>query len=128
MGGKITENLGFKSPLRKVNFFCSFCSFFQILHTKLGIFEFTIFWYPVSLIRNEIKHVENLSFDWHVTKRDVLLLATLQYVLMVRLNKVLIVIFFFQWKLNIMRRPSKLWSQEEKKLDIKHKKILVNQT
>ena len=39
MSRKITENLGFKSPLRKVNFFCSFCSFFQILHTKLGIFD-----------------------------------------------------------------------------------------
>ena len=40
MGRKYTENLGFKSPLQKVNFF----SFhFQILHTKDDIFYFNHF-------------------------------------------------------------------------------------
>ena len=44
MGGKITENLGFKSLLRKVKNILSLFSFhFQILHTKLGILILTIF-------------------------------------------------------------------------------------
>ena len=44
MGGKITENLGFKSPLRKVKNFLVFFSFhFQILHTKVDIFYFNHF-------------------------------------------------------------------------------------
>ena len=39
MGRKITENLGFKSPLRKVKkIFCLFSFHFQILHTKVDIF------------------------------------------------------------------------------------------
>ena len=41
MGGKITENMGFKSPLRKVKFFFVLLSFhFQILHKKLHIFVY----------------------------------------------------------------------------------------
>ena len=38
MGGKITENLGFKSPLRKVKKIVLFSFHFQILHTKVDIF------------------------------------------------------------------------------------------
>ena len=34
MGRKITENLGFKSQLRKFKFFCPFSVDFQILHKK----------------------------------------------------------------------------------------------
>ena len=40
-GGKITENLGFKSPLRKVKIFCPFFIHFQILHKNC--ISFTIF-------------------------------------------------------------------------------------
>ena len=40
MDGKITENLGFKCQLWKVKiFFVLFSLHFQILHTKLGIFD-----------------------------------------------------------------------------------------
>ena len=43
-GGKVTENLGFKSPHLKVKKFLSFFSFHsQILHTKLVIFDFNHF-------------------------------------------------------------------------------------
>ena len=43
MGGKITENLGFKSPLRKVkNFLYLFSFHFQILHLFLTIFEYLV--------------------------------------------------------------------------------------
>ena len=48
-GGKITENLGFKSPLRKVNLFCNFFSFqFQILHKKLLETNIFIMFYLIS--------------------------------------------------------------------------------
>ena len=43
MDGKIPENLGFESPLRKVDFFCPFYVHFQILHKKLHIFVFNHF-------------------------------------------------------------------------------------
>jgi hypothetical protein len=44
MVGKITENLGLKFPLRKVEFILSFFSFhFQFLHKKLHIFVFNHF-------------------------------------------------------------------------------------
>ena len=51
VGGKITENLGFESPIRKVKLFCPFFSFhFQILHSKLGIFDFSNFLISYSVI------------------------------------------------------------------------------
>ena len=40
MGGKITENLGFESPLRKVNFFCSFFLSFSNSSHKSGYLLF----------------------------------------------------------------------------------------
>ena len=53
MGGKMTENLGFKSLLRKVKICLSFFSFsFQILHKKLVIFVFNPFW--ISCFTNQI--------------------------------------------------------------------------
>ena len=52
MGGKITDNLGFKSPLRKVKIFVLFPFPFQILHKKLYIFVFNLFW--ISCFTNHI--------------------------------------------------------------------------
>ena len=43
MGGKITENLGFESSLQKVKNFLPIFIHFQILHTKMGIFDFNYF-------------------------------------------------------------------------------------
>ena len=40
MGGKITENLGFKSPLRKVKIFCSFFFSFSNSSHKSGYLLF----------------------------------------------------------------------------------------
>ena len=39
MGRKITENMEFKSPMRNINFFFSSSFHFQILHTKVDIFN-----------------------------------------------------------------------------------------
>jgi hypothetical protein len=48
MGGKITENLGFKSPLRKVKSFLFFFLFiFKFFTQKWVSFILTIFWYLV---------------------------------------------------------------------------------
>ena len=67
MGGKITENLGFKSPLRKVKknlfFFLFIFKFFT--HNWIS-FILTTFWYLVELIRYQIKDVENLCFYWYL--------------------------------------------------------------
>ena len=52
IGGKITENLVFKSPLPKGNIFCPFSFHFQILHKKLHIFVFNHFW--ISCFTNQI--------------------------------------------------------------------------
>ena len=52
MSEKITENLGFKYPLRKVKIFVLFPFPFQILHKKLYIFVFNLFW--ISCFTNHI--------------------------------------------------------------------------
>ena len=63
IGRNITENLGFKSSLRKVKKILFFFSFhFQILHTILVIFDFKHFLYLVLLFRNQVKNVENSCF------------------------------------------------------------------
>ena len=57
MGGKISENLGFKSPLRKVKkILFLFLFHFQILHTKMGIFEFNNF--LISCL---------INYKWNIT-------------------------------------------------------------
>ena len=67
MGGKITENLGFKSPLRKVKKFLSFFLFIFKFFTQNWVsLILTIFWYLVLLFRNQIKHVENVCFYWYL--------------------------------------------------------------
>ena len=58
MGGKITENMGFKSLLQKVKKkICPFSFHFQILHEKLHIFVLAIFDYPVL-------HFQCVLFDF----------------------------------------------------------------
>ena len=57
--GKITDNLGFKSPLRKVKNFLSFFLFiFKIFTQGWVSLILTIFWHLVLLSRNQIKHVD----------------------------------------------------------------------
>jgi hypothetical protein len=66
IGGKITENLRFKSPLRKVKTWLFFFLFISNSSHKSvsGSFILTTLLYLVWLIRNQIKHVENLCFYW----------------------------------------------------------------
>ena len=55
MGGKITENLGFKSPLWKVKcLFVLFSVHFQILHTKVDIFYLDQF--LISFLINKTRY------------------------------------------------------------------------
>ena len=54
MGGKITENLWFKPPLRKVKIFLFFfLLIFKFLAQKWMSFILATFWYLVQLLRNK---------------------------------------------------------------------------
>ena len=64
MGGKIIENLEFKSPHPEGHNF--FVLFFQILHTKLGIFDLNHFLYLVLLFRNQKKHLLKMFIFWRI--------------------------------------------------------------
>ena len=64
---KITENLGFESPLWKVKiFFVLFLFIFKKFTQNWVSLILTIFWYLVLLFRNQIKHVENVCFYWYL--------------------------------------------------------------
>ena len=66
MGGKITENLGFESPLQKVKKNCPFSVHFEILH----IFVFNHFW--ISCFRNQISIKTNIfNMFYLITKQDI---------------------------------------------------------
>ena len=65
MGRKITENLGFKSLLRKVKTYLYFFLFIFKFFTQKGIsFIFATFWHLLWLIRNQIKDIQK----WLQTK------------------------------------------------------------
>ena len=65
MDGKMTENLKFESPLRKVKKFCPFFLFiFKFFAQNWVSLILTIFWYLVLLFRNQIKHAEIVSCYW----------------------------------------------------------------
>ena len=67
VGRKITENLGFESPLLKFKIFCPFFLFIFKFFTQNWVsLILTIFWYLVLLFRNQIKHVENVCFYWYL--------------------------------------------------------------
>ena len=66
MGGKITENLGFKSPLRKVKIFCPFFLFIFQFSIKNCISLFlTIFEYLVLELKYQLnKDFQLVLFDF----------------------------------------------------------------
>ena len=72
---KITENLGFKSPFRKVKTFLSFLLIFKFFTQNWVSLTLTNFWYLVLLFRNQIKqdikkllNINICSFLWRIWK------------------------------------------------------------
>ena len=61
MGGKITENLGFESPLRKVKKFVSFFIFKFFKQNWVSLI-LTTFLHLILILRNQIKSFENVCF------------------------------------------------------------------
>ena len=64
IGRKITENLGFKSLLRKVKNLYFFLFIFKFFTQKGISFIFATFWHLLWLIRNQIKDIQK----WLQTK------------------------------------------------------------
>ena len=73
MGGKITENLGFQSPLQKVkkNFVLFLFIFKFSIKNCISLFLtiFNILFYKSDINKN--KHFQHVLFDFLITKRDI---------------------------------------------------------
>ena len=117
VGGKITENLGFESQLRRVKIFLSLLSFhFQILHTKLGILTLTIFFISCIVIRNQIKYVENVCSFWYlICKTKMVKNNDMQFFMEnLKMNKVFLT--FWSWDSNprfSLNFPTMIWMKDK---------------